>query len=262
MRPVFTLLGTGTGPGVPSFFCTCPACREAEEDSVSMRTRSGAFLETEHMHILIDAPPDLRLQLLREKIDRIDCLFMTHWHYDHFGGLGELEYYVKLKRKQPIALYLPPSACAAFAAAFPNLLEVFTVNAWEFGKKYRFDDVEICPLPAKHGIETAGFLLTTDRQRAAYFPDTAGLPPDSRSLVAGVDWLFCDATFHGENWYEKVHMSVKEALLLGQEIGAGHTVLTHLSIHYSHPVTKRELCLETAEYAHASAGYDGMKIRL
>lgn len=262
MRPVFTLLGTGTGPGVPSFFCTCPACREAQEDAVSMRTRSGAFLETEHTHILIDAPPDLRMQLLREKIDRIDCLFMTHWHYDHFGGLGELEYYVKLKRKKPILLYLPPSACPAFAAAFPNLLEVFEVKDWEFGKNYVFDGVGICPLPAKHGIETAGFLLTTEQQKVAYFPDTSGLPAESRSRVEGVDWLFCDATFHGENWYENVHMSVKEALLLGQDLKAGHTVLTHLSIHYSQPVTKRELCRETAAYAHASAGYDGMKISL
>jgi len=234
--PSFKLLGTGAGPGTPSFFCDCPGCREARENPAWARTRSGAFITAGQDNILIDASPDLRAQLIREQINRIDDVFLTHWHYDHFGGLGELEYYVKLRRKEKIPLYLPPSAVEQFAAAFPNLREVFRAIPWAFNLKYSFGALTITPLAAIHGVETAGFLVESPGFRLAYFPDTAGLPPETARIAEQVDWLACDATFFGENWFPASHMSAEQAINLGQKIKARHTVLTHLSIHYSQPV--------------------------
>ena len=241
MKSVFKLLGTGAGPGTPSFFCDCPGCREARENPVYARTRSGALLSTPQSQVLIDTPPDLRLQLVRERPASIDAVLMTHWHYDHFGGMGELEYYVKLRRKTPIDLYLPPSARESFTAAFPALEEIFQVRTWQFGQAYHFGETAVTPLPANHGIETAGFLVESPRRKLAYFPDTAGLPAESVRRAQEADWLICDATFFGENWFPDVHMSVTDALELGRQVQARHTVLTHLSTHYSQPVTVREL---------------------
>lgn len=262
MPLTFTTLGTGAGPGTPSFFCNCPGCREAQADPAQARTRSSALIAGGEENILIDAPPDLRVQLLRERVGRIDNVFLTHWHYDHFGGLGELEYYVKLERRVPIPFYLPPSAEAEFAAAFPNLPEIFRVSPWEFGRPYRFGEVSITPLAANHGVETAGFLVASPRARIAYFPDTAGLPAETLRLVDSVDWLICDATFYGDNWFPHSHMSVAEAILLGQRVGSRHTALTHLSIHYSTPVTSRDLTAAVAGQPNVSVAYDGMVIHL
>lgn len=258
----FTLLGTGAGPGAPSFFCDCKGCREAREYPAAARTRSGALLTTADQQILIDAPPDLRQQLLREKISSVDALFITHWHYDHFGGIGELEYYVKLQRKRPIALYLPPSALTLFHNAFPALEEIFDVQTWEFFRPYPLGEIQITPLPARHGIETAGFLVTSAEISLAYFPDTAGLPPESLQLVQGGDYLICDATFSGENWFPNSHMSVAEAIELGQQAEVKTLILTHISVHYSQPLTSAELQQLLAGHPNVQAARDGMVVSL
>lgn len=258
----FIILGTGAGPGLPSFFCDCTACQEVRNNPKLSRTRSGAFADTGNQKILIDACPDLRHQLIREKITRIDYVFLTHWHYDHFGGLGELEYYVKLQRREPIQLLLPPSAVAQFEVAFPNLIEVFESKPWEFHRQYSFGELHLTPLPANHGIETAGFLLESATTRVAYFPDTAGLPKITGEKLKRVDWLICDATFHGENWFPHTHMSIDQAIELGKSIEAKKTVLTHLAIHYSRPVTASQLSHEITKYENVFAAYDGMQVKL
>jgi len=262
MKNTFKILGSGAGPGAPSFFCNCPGCLEARANPTLNRTRSGAYITTKNSHILIDTPPDLRVQLLREKIAQLDEIFLTHWHYDHFGGIGELEYYVKLQRKTPLNLYLPPSAVPQFKQAFPNLIEVFVIIPWKFGKPYQFDEVRITPLPAQHGIETAGFFVETADEKLAYFPDTAGLSAKVAQQIHAVDWLICDATFYGNNWFPESHMTVEQAIELGQKVKARHTVLTHMAVHYSQPVTTSELQAAIAPVSGALLGYDGMLFNL
>ncbi|MGI6285077.1 MBL fold metallo-hydrolase [Neomoorella humiferrea] len=261
MAATFKLLGTGAGPGVPSFYCNCIACQEARENPHFSRTRSGAILDLGEKKILIDASPDLRHQLLREKIGELSCIFVTHWHYDHFGGLGEVEFYVRLVRHEPLTLYLPPSAVEEYRAAFPHLQDVLVPEPWQFGRSYDFGRATLTPLPANHSIETAG-ILVVGKKSLAYFTDTCGLPAETLQRVQGVDILICDATFHGENWYPHSHMSVEQAIALGRATEAGKTILTHLAMHYSQAVTVRQLEQEIASYPGVSLAFDGLELEL
>jgi phosphoribosyl 1,2-cyclic phosphate phosphodiesterase len=199
---------------------------------------------------------------VKESINDVDAIFLTHWHADHYSGLGEFEYYVKLLTKEPLDLYLPESAVDDFVSTFPDLSDVFRVIPWQFQKKYVFGDISLTPLKANHGIETAGFLVESNEMRLAYFPDTAGLPAETAGQLKDIEYLICDATFYGENWYPHSHMNVDQAIALGRAINARQIVLTHLSIHYSQPVTTTQLEKELLKDQDVMLAYDGMTIEL
>ena len=78
-----TLLGTGTSSGVPVLGCNCEVC--CSNNPKDKRFRSAAMIETEKTRILIDAGPDIRMQLLREPFRKLDGVLITHIHYDHVG---------------------------------------------------------------------------------------------------------------------------------------------------------------------------------
>lgn len=86
------VLGTGTSTGVPIVGCHCQVC---QSDNVNnKRLRTSIMLKTKHhKNILIDTTPDLRTQLLRENIDRIDGAIITHDHADHTHGIDDLRPY-------------------------------------------------------------------------------------------------------------------------------------------------------------------------
>lgn len=262
MGSLFKILGSGAGPGVPSFFCDCCGCREAREDGRHCRTRSGALIRSQGCNFLIDTSPDLRFQLLQERLDGIDGIFLTHWHFDHFGGLGEMEYYVKLERKKQIPLYLPPTAITSFNEAFPYLHDVLVPQPWQFETTYDLGGLKITPLPANHSVETAGFLIESKVAKLAYFPDTSGLPNATMDKVMAVDWLVCDATFSDFNWFPDSHMSINEAVELGQQIEAKKTVLTHMAIHYGKAVTVEELENRLSDKPNVLLAHDGMQFDL
>lgn len=263
MAAMVRILGTAAGPGVPSFFCYCKACEEARQHRRYARTRTGLCLYGSKGKILIDASPDLRQQLLDGGISEIDTVYLSHWHADHYEGLAELEYYVQLHKKTPLPLVLPESAQDQFAETFPDLVPVYTVSTWQFGTSYREDDFTLTPLPAVHGIETAGFLIEGPLATAAYFPDTNdALDDEVLAKLKGVDYLICDATFNGDNWYPHAHMNVEQAVQLGKSVGAKQTILTHLAMHYANPITTEQLEMKLESEKNVKIAYDGMTLAL
>src|SRR5207249_751138 len=84
----FTFLGTGTSVGVPMVGCECDVCRSS--DPRNHRYRCAVLIRTDHGNILIDTPPELRLQLLRAQVKMIHAVLYTHAHADHMYGLDDL----------------------------------------------------------------------------------------------------------------------------------------------------------------------------
>src|SRR6056297_2547534 len=82
------VLGSGTSHGVPLIGCRCPVCMS--ENPRNNRTRSSILIKTGHGNILIDTTPELRVQLVRERIDLVHAVLYTHSHADHIFGLDDL----------------------------------------------------------------------------------------------------------------------------------------------------------------------------
>ena len=97
----FIVLGCGSSMGVPrsdGYFGKCDP-----KNKKNYRTRCSALIQTKTENILIDTSPDLRHQLITNKIDKIDKVFYSHFHADQTHGVNDLRvFYIKKKSTIPI----------------------------------------------------------------------------------------------------------------------------------------------------------------
>jgi len=73
-----SFLGTGTSSGVPMIGCHCEIC--TSDDKHDKRLRSSILVQSKTTAIVVDTTPDFRTQMLREKVDRLDAVIITHSH--------------------------------------------------------------------------------------------------------------------------------------------------------------------------------------
>ena len=239
-KHTFTFMGTGAGCGVPAFFCDCPACEEARDNPHARRGDCGVMV-TGSTRTLIDTPPDIRQYFLRENVRYIDDLIFTHWHYDHVGGLGELEYMVQLLTKAPIATYASPRTLESSGREFEYMMYCLATCPIAPFEAITIDGVSYTALPVAHAAGTYGYLIETPDTRLFYASDTGKLPDETAERVRGVDVLAMDATYWKENGYPQNHHSIQECIEEGLELDAGKIYLTHLCMHYNTPITLAEL---------------------
>lgn len=256
------ILGTGAGAGVPLFHCGCKACQEAMDEQRYQRTRCAVALLGEE-NILIDAPPELAVQLSRNRITEISHFALTHWHYDHFGGLGDLEFYVRLRRSRALPALMTPETWAQLQVSFEYMSDCLDTKLLEAGQTVKAGEAQLTALEASHAPGTIGFLIENNGKRIAYLPDTGQLPDDTRKRLHGIEYLLLDATFSGKNRLPYQHLSFEEAIAVGRELEVGQLYLTHLAMHHDTPVTSRELEEAIKPYGgRVRLAYDGLRLAL
>ncbi|MDR1016127.1 MAG: MBL fold metallo-hydrolase [Coriobacteriales bacterium] len=266
---LLTFLGTGASCGVPSYYCGCPACEEALRDPRARRDCSSILIQGEE-NTQIDTAPELRSQYIREGIRKVERVLFTHEHFDHIGGLPQLEYLVRLQTKRPLPVYGSAETLEAIGRRFDFMADVLEGHQIDLDEELDFDGVRYTPLAAAHCPGTFGYLIETGISRCAYFCDSGRLPEPSFShlreyaQIGQLDYLIIDATFNGENWMPASHHSIDQAIDLAQTLGPKHTLLTHLSMHYDTPITLAELEQRLADIAglDIKVAYDGLKIRI
>ena len=84
--------------GVPrsdGFFGNCNP-----NNKKNIRTRCSALIKTKSETILIDTSPDMRQQLINNKIKIIDKVFFSHMHADQTHGINDLRVFYLKKKSQ------------------------------------------------------------------------------------------------------------------------------------------------------------------
>ncbi|HXG58564.1 MAG TPA: MBL fold metallo-hydrolase [Thermoanaerobaculia bacterium] len=228
-----TFLGTGTSTGVPIVGCRCRVC--VSGDPKNQRLRQSVKIEMNGRTFLIDTTPDLRLQLLRHPIARLDFILFTHSHADHLMGLDDIRPF-NFRQKEPIRAYASPMTAKAIRRAFSYIwnesqigggkpqLELHEVDA-----PFTHDGIEIVPVPVAHGDWT---ILGYRIGPFAYITDTNGIPPESIRLLEGVDTLALDGLRPAPP--HPTHFIISEAVEAAQRIGAKTTYLIHLTHDVDH----------------------------
>ena len=88
MSVKFVILGSGSSMGVPRADGYSGNCDL--NNKKNFRTRCSAIIKFANQNILIDTSPDLRAQLLQNKIKSISKVFYTHLHADQTHGINDL----------------------------------------------------------------------------------------------------------------------------------------------------------------------------
>jgi phosphoribosyl 1,2-cyclic phosphate phosphodiesterase len=249
-------LGTGTSVGVPVVGCACPTCRG--DDVRDQRSRTSVLLGLPGGTLLVDTTPDLRTQLLRERIGRVDAVLYTHEHVDHVYGLDDVRP-ICFARRRPLTLFceervelrIRSAFDYAFLSAPPAGGGVPQVVFERIGLE-PFDvlGARCVPLRLKHGpADVLGFRFGN----LAYCTDTNRIPDETWPLLEGLDTLVLDCLRPKPH---PTHFSLDEALAVAARVGARRTIFVHMSHEMPHAT------LENTLPAGVELAYDGLAVPL
>jgi phosphoribosyl 1,2-cyclic phosphate phosphodiesterase len=248
-------LGTGTSHGIPVIGCPCDVCHST--NPANQRYRPSVLVEWNGKTILVDTPPELRLQLLRERISHVDALLYTHTHADHVFGLDDVRVF-----NQRSGVALPVYGSKASLANLRQQFFYVFVETPLAGGKPQLDLIEIDPLdqpfpvvglpvqpvPVWHGpTGVLGFRFGN----LAYVTDTNNIPDASLALLQDLDVLILDAL---RDRPHPTHFSLGEALDVVARLQPRQTYFTHICHDLEHEATNRRLPPGVA------LAYDGLRI--
>ena len=256
MNNSLTFLGTGTSQGIPMIGCNCEVCTSA--DPRDQRLRCSALVRFEGKTFLIDAGPDFRQQMLREKIAHLDAILLTHNHKDHTGGLDDVRSFNYLeKRSFPIfcEAHVLESLKKEYYYVFQEKpypgapeMDIHLITSMPFD----IEGTPVIPIRAMHyKLPILGFRFGD----CAYLTDANYIPDSEFEKLQGLDLFVLNTVKRG---HHISHYALEEAIDICRRVGARRSYLTHLS----HMLPRHaELTQELAALPFSlQPAYDGLTV--
>ncbi len=238
------ILGSGTSAGVPMIGCECRVCRSGAPKN--QRTRSSVLFQFEAGNLLVDTSPEMRLQLLRERIGRVHAIAYTHHHADHLFGLDDARLFPKYLNA-PVPVYCEEEVEETIRRVFDYAFNEHAARvplgglpklAFERIEPYAPFDVlgeKIMPLRLEHGrFRVLGFRVGD----LAYCTDVSTIPDATWPHLEGLDTLILDALRPAPH---PTHFSLEQALAIVERLRPRRAILTHLAHDYDHDEAQSRL---------------------
>ena len=256
------ILGCGGSNGVPEVGCLCSVCLSNEPRN--NRTRSSLLLSNGDKKLLIDASPDFRAQALKNGLQRIDAILLTHNHADHISGLDDLKpFCLRTAEINKIPVYVPEQYYKDLVLRYPYIFEdkVRSHNTWRAFLELRTFkigsvveipevDLKVQSLEQQHGnIVSAGFRLGD----FAYSVDFNTIEDAVLHKLKGIKCWIVDLLRY---YWSPSHLSIDSLLYFHEVVKPERTILTHMS----HNVCYHEI--QHLKEMNIEPAYDGMSIAL
>jgi phosphoribosyl 1,2-cyclic phosphate phosphodiesterase len=227
----FIILGCGSSMGVPradGHFGNCDP-----KNKKNYRTRCSALIKTSEENILIDTSPDLRQQLLRHKIKKINKVFYSHMHGDQTHGINDLRSFF-INSKKPIDIYADSETSKylnksfsyvfrSFSKEYPATLKLNRLQKNFFlknGKK----KINIDSIVVNHGkVKSNCFIID---KKLAYISDVNKIFEKDYRFFKNLEYFIIDCLWYN---YHPSHLNLEAVLFLIKNFKPKKTILTNLS---------------------------------
>ena len=253
----FIILGCGSSMGVPRAdgdfgFCD-PKIKK------NYRTRCSALIKFNNQNFLIDTSPDLRKQLLSNKIKSIDKVFYTHLHADQTHGINDLRpFYLKNQNQIPAYadkktskfLYSSFRYCFESSFGYPSTLKLNNLkNKYIFTQQNK--KIYIRAIPVDHGkIKSICYLIN---KKLAYASDVSSISKNDFRLFKNLKYFVVDCLWYKTHYS---HFNLNQVLSLVKIFKPKKTILTNMHSDLDYKTLKKKLPKNVVP------AYDGMTIAL
>jgi len=229
MKIKLVILGCGSSLGVPRADGNWGKCNPKEKKNY--RTRCSVLIKSKIKNILIDTSPDLRHQLIKNKITNIDLVIYSHMHGDQVHGINDLRIFSLMKNKklpvfadQPTKKYLFNNFNYCFKDN-PGYQAILKLNLLKknfrfFGKKSK---ISIKTVPVHHGkIKSQSFIIN---KSCAYINDANKIDKKDMKYFKNLNYFVIDCLRHRKH---PSHFNLSEVIELTKLLKPKKTILTNL----------------------------------
>ena len=228
MRSKLIILGCGSSIGVPRIDGFWGNCKK--NNLKNKRTRCSVIIIKGSNSILIDTSPDLRHQLLSNKIKNISSVIYTHEHADQTNGLFELRPFF-LKNKKKINVYgnlntinhLKNNQKYLFKkiSDYPPIVKANIINTkltlGNFNEKIHFNTLKV-----KHGkIHSLVYIF----EKTAYISDSNDMSIIKEKKMHNLKYLIIDCLKFKKH---PSHFNLDDALYIFEKLKPKKMILTNL----------------------------------
>ena len=227
----FIILGCGSSMGVPrpdGHFGNCDP-----NNKKNYRTRCSALIKTDQENVLVDTSPDLRFQLLRHKIKKIDKVFYSHMHADQTHGINDLRSFFINSKKQinvyadtETSKYLNQSFSYCFKSysnEYPATLKLNKVNE-NLNINSSNKKIKVKPIKVDHGqVKSTCYIID---KKLAYISDVSDIYKKDYKYFKNLEFLIIDCLWYN---FHPSHFNLEKSLYFIKKFKPKKAILTNLS---------------------------------
>ena len=254
----FIILGSGSSMGVPrpdGFFGNCNP-----KNKKNYRTRCSALIKTDLENILIDTSPDLRQQMLNQKIKKIDKVFYSHMHADQTHGINDLRSFF-INNKKPIDVFADQATSKYlrktfsycfdnYSKEYPATLKLNNINKNLFIKT-KSKNIRLKSIKVQHGnVQSICYIIA---KKLAYISDVSKIFTKDFRYFKNLNYLIIDCL-----WYRKhpSHFNLEKSLEMIKFFSPKKAILTNLHTDLDYSKLKKKLP------KNVIPAYDGLTVNL